>query len=52
MLRMFPRNGWEAKKLSNALSGYLDWSDKTAFPFISAYADFDTAVNCANARQN
>lgn len=48
MLRMFPRNRWEAKKLSNALSGHLEWSNKTASPFISAYADFDTAVNSAD----
>lgn len=52
MLRMFPRNRWEAEKLFNALSGHLDWSNKTASPFISVYADFDTAVNSANARQN
>ena len=51
-LRMFPRYYWEAKRLSNALSGHLDWSNQTASPFISVYADFDSAVNSANARQD
>lgn len=47
-LRMLPpRNPSEDQELFNALAGDLDWSNKTASPFISAYADLDTAVNSA-----
>lgn len=47
-----PRNPQEDKELFNALDEHLDWSSETASPFISAYADEDTAVNSAVARVN
>ncbi|KAL2054239.1 hypothetical protein ABVK25_005380 [Lepraria finkii] len=47
-----PRNASEDQKLFNALGGHLDWSNRTASPFISAYADLETAVNSAIARAN
>lgn len=51
-LRMFPRNRSECQNLFNALGRHLDWSDRTPSPFISVYADLETAVNSANARVN
>ena len=52
LLRMFPRDRSEYQNLFNALGRHLDWSDRTPSPFISVYADLDTAVNSAIARVN
>ncbi|KAK0506908.1 hypothetical protein JMJ35_010608 [Cladonia borealis] len=50
-LRMFsPRDRAEERNLSNALGRHLNWSNRTPSPFISVYADLDTAVNSAVAR--
>ena len=51
-LRMFPDGPSEIQELSNALDKHLDWSNNTASPFISVYADYATALNSANARAN
>lgn len=51
-LRMFPRNRSERQDLFDALGRHLEWSDRTPSPFISVYADRDTAVNSAIARVN
>ena len=53
-LRMFPRDRSEYQKLKlfNAIGRHLDWSNRTPSPFISVYADFDTAFNSASARAN
>lgn len=45
-----PRNQWENQKLSDALGGHLDWSNKTASPFISAYANWRNAIKSAVER--
>ena len=50
-LKMIPRNDWEVERLRNTLCRHLDWSNRTASPFISAYADFDAAFNSATARK-
>ena len=51
-LRMFPRYPSEYQNLFNALGRHLEWSDRTPSPFISVYADWETAVNSASARVN
>ena len=53
-LKMFHRGRSEYQKLElcNALDKHLNWSNRTPSPFISVYADFDTAVNSAIARKN
>ncbi|KAL8826246.1 MAG: hypothetical protein Q9191_003923 [Dirinaria sp. TL-2023a] len=52
MLRMFPRNDWEATRLRNALDRHLDWFNRTASSFISVYVNYDAAFNGAIARKN
>ena len=51
-LRVFPRNPSESQNLFDALDRHLDWSDRTPSPFISVYADYNTAVKNAIARVN
>ena len=50
-VKMFlPRNLSEKRDLFNALGRHLDWSDRTPSPFISVYADLETAEDSAIAR--
>ena len=51
-LRMSPRNDSEYQNLFDALGRHLDWSDRTPSPFISVYADLETAENSAETRVN
>lgn len=49
-VRMSPRSDSEYQNLFEALDRHLDWYDRTPSPFISVYADLETAENCAIAR--
>ena len=49
-VKMSPRSDSEYQNLFEALDRHLDWYDRTPSPFISVYADYDTAENSAIAR--
>ena len=49
-LKMSPRNDSEYQNLFDALGRHLDWYDRTPSPFISVYADLETAEKSAEAR--
>ena len=49
-VRMSPCSDSEYQNLFEALDRHLDWYNETPSPFISVYADYDTAINSAIAR--
>ena len=47
---MSPLNDSEYQNLFEALEKHLEWYDRTPSPFISVYADLETAEKSAEAR--